>query len=437
MSSVIRFKSTILSLSVASVLTYLLFSPAAQAVSPAPDGSYPGGNTAEGHSALLSLTTGGFNTAVGFFSLRTNTTNQFNTAIGAGALLANTANNNTATGAGALLHNTTGADNTASGVFALLNNATGSHNTATGLQALSLNTTGGEDTAIGVNALFNNTTGCDNTAIGFNALTSNTTGMWNTAIGFNALFSTTGLGNTGIGFQALMSNTTGVANVAVGPDTLVNNTTGGDNIALGDSAGMNVTTGSNIICVGAGVAGSNADSSCYIGNIFGHTVDPTTLTAVYIDANEKLGTFSSSRRFKHDIKPMDKASEAILALKPVTFHYNSDAKNTPCFGLIAEEVAAVNPALIVRDKNGEILTVRYDSVNAMLLNEFLKEHKKVEEQQAAIAESKSTFARQQKGFESKLAKQEEQIETLTAGLQKVTAQLELSKAAPQTVLNNQ
>ena len=411
---------------VAFTLICFAILPAVDAVVPAPDGGYPGGNTAEGQNALFSLTTGGFNTAIGFFSLRSDTTGQLNTAIGAGALLANTANDNTATGAGALLNNTTGADNTASGVFALLNNATGSHNTATGLQALSLNTTGGENTAIGVNALFNNITGGDNTAIGFNALTSNTTGMWNTAIGFNALFSTTGLGNTGIGFQALMSNTTGVANVAVGPDTLVNNTTGGDNIALGDSAGMEVTTGSNIICIGAGVAGSNADSSCYIGNIFGHTVDPTTLTAVYIDANEKLGTFSSSRRFKHDIKPMDKASEAILALKPVTFHYNSDAKNTPCFGLIAEEVAAVNPGLIVRDKNGEILTVRYDTVNAMLLNEFLKEHKAFVEEQRKVQELMTTVAQQQK-----------QIEALTRGLQKVSSQLELSKPASQTVLNNQ
>jgi len=136
-----------------------------------------------------------------------------------------------------------------------------------------------------------------------------------------------------------------------------------------------------------------------------------------------LGTVLSARRFKHDIKPIDSASEAILALKPVTFHYKSDAKNTPCFGLIAEEVAAVNPDLIVRDKNGEILSVRYDQVNTMLLNEFLKEHRKVQQQR--------------KDFEAAIARQQKQIEALTAGLQKVNAQLELSKSAPQTVLNNQ
>jgi len=138
---------------------------------------------------------------------------------------------------------------------------------------------------------------------------------------------------------------------------------------------------------------------------------------VLIDSVGQLGTVSSSQRFKHDIKGMDKTSEGILALKPVTFHYKSDKTNTPQFGLIAEEVAAVNPDLVVRDENGEIYTVRYDAVNAMLLNEFLKEHRKNKEQEA-------TIARLQK-----------QIEALTAGLQKVSAQLELSESAPQTVNN--
>ena len=141
---------------------------------------------------------------------------------------------------------------------------------------------------------------------------------------------------------------------------------------------------------------------------------------------------SSSRRFKKEIKPMDTASEAILALKPVTFQYKSDKTNRPEFGLIAEEVAAVNPDLVVRDENGEIYTVRYEAVNAMLLNEFLKEHRKNEEQQATIARLKSTDAKQ----EATIANQQKQIEALTARLQKVSVQLELSKSAPQTVLNN-
>jgi hypothetical protein len=140
---------------------------------------------------------------------------------------------------------------------------------------------------------------------------------------------------------------------------------------------------------------------------------------VYIDSDGQLGTNPSSARFKQDIHSMDQASEAILALKPVTFHYKHDANNTSQFGLIAEEVAEVNPDLVVRDKNGEIYTVRYDAVNAMLLNEFLKEHR-------TVRQLKATVAQQQK-----------QIEALTAGLQKVSARLEASKAAPQTVLNSQ
>ena len=178
------------------------------------------------------------------------------------------------------------------------------------------------------------------------------------------------------------------------------------------------------------------DASCFIGQIFSRTSPGGT--AVFINASGKLGTVTSSRRFKEQIKPMERASEALYSLKPVTFHYKKeiDATGTSQFGLVAEEVEKVNRDLVVRDKQGKPYSVRYDQVNAMLLNEFLKEHKKVEEQQATIAELKSAVAQQQKGFESKLAQQEEQIERLTAGLQKVSAQLEMSKAAPQTVLNN-
>jgi hypothetical protein len=140
---------------------------------------------------------------------------------------------------------------------------------------------------------------------------------------------------------------------------------------------------------------------------------------VGIDSSGKLGTTFSSRRFKHDIKPMDKASEAILALKPVTFHYKSDIKSTPCFGLIAEEVAQVNPDLVVRDKNDEIVSVRYDQVNAMLLNEFLKEHRQVQEQQKQIEKLTARLNAQ------------------AAQLQKVSAQLEAHKSSPQVVLNHQ
>ncbi len=157
--------------------------------------------------------------------------------------------------------------------------------------------------------------------------------------------------------------------------------------------------------------------------------------AVVVDGNFQLGTVASSARFKKNIKPMDKTSEAILALKPVSFQYISDSKGTPQFGLIAEEVAKVNPDLVVRNRNGEIYSVRYDQVNAMLLNEFLKEHRTVQDLKSTVAKQEATIAQQQTSFQSKLAEQEKQIEALSAGLQKVSAQLELSKSAPQTVLN--
>jgi septal ring factor EnvC (AmiA/AmiB activator) len=158
---------------------------------------------------------------------------------------------------------------------------------------------------------------------------------------------------------------------------------------------------------------------------------------VVINSHERLGINTSSRRFKRDIKPMDKASEAILALKPVTFRYKSDPKNTPCFGLIAEDVERVNPELVVRDKEGKPYSVRYDQVNAMLLNEFLKEHRTVQEMKSTLAKQEASMAQQRRDFEVTIAHQQKQIESLTAGLQKVSAQLELSKSAPQTVVNNQ
>jgi hypothetical protein len=379
-----------------------------QAVSPPPDGGYPGGNTAEGQDALLSLTTGTYNTAIGFLSLESNKTGNFNTAIGAGTLLVNTAAENTAIGAGALLSNTAGAQNT-----------------ATGESALFFNTTGNANTANGANALVNNVDGDSNTANGWGALASNTTGHFNAAIGASALLNNTiGGRNTAIGRSALSLNTTGNFNTANGYQALFNNTTGNFNIALGSSAGASLTTGDSNIDIGnVGFPGESAtiriggpQTKTFIAGIRGVTTGGTAIP-VLIDGNGQLGTLSSARRFKKEIQPMDNTSEAILALKPVTFHYKSDNTNTPQFGLIAEEVAEVNPDLVVRDENGDIYTVRYEAVNAMLLNEFLKEHKKVEE------------------LEANTASQQKQIEALIAGLQKVTAQLSASKPAPQVVNN--
>jgi len=348
----------------------LFTSPNAFGVSPPPDGGYPGGNTAEGQNALFSLTTGGYNTAIGFLSLRSNQTNNLNTAVGAGTLLANTADANTAIGAGALLSNGSGTLNTANGAFALFSN-----------------TTGGDNTAIGFKALFSNVGGFDNNAFGYRALESHMANDHNNAFGVAALLNDhSGISNTAIGDAAMEQNVSGVNNTAVG-DSALALSTGNGNTAIGVSAGVNVTTASNVICVGT--FGANVDNSCYVGNIYGAMIDPATATLVGVDSTGKVGTMSSSQRFKHDIQPIDRASEAILKLKPVTFHYKTDARNTPCYGLIAENVAETSPDLVIRDKEGKPYSVRYDQVNAMLLNEFLKEHRKVEQQEFTITQLKN------------------------------------------------
>jgi hypothetical protein len=358
---------------------FMIFLSKVQAVSPPPDGGYPGGNTAEGQDALLSLTTGAYNTALGLYSLVSLTDGQFNTGVGAGTLLGNTANENTATGAGALLSNTTGGGNTANGAFALF-----------------LNTTGSFNTVAGDSALFNNATGTQ---------------------------------NTGVGISALLSNISGNSNTAVGVDALLNNTTGNSNIAIGSGAGGSISTANNVICIGTAV-GENASNTTWIGNVFGTTTVSGTTQPVIVSNTGQLGTVSSSRRFKKQIELMDQASESILALKPVTFRYKTDKTNTAQFGLVAEDVAAVNPDLVVCDENGEIYSVRYEAVNAMLLNEFLKEHCKVVQLEATVAQ-------QQKSFESRVTEQEKQIEALTSGLQKVTAQIEMTKTVFEVLVNNQ
>lgn len=442
-----------------SVVLSFVSLPMLNALTPAPDGGYPGGNTAEGQNALLSLATGMYNTAVGFLSLQSDTTGNFNTAIGAGALLANTAAFNTAAGSGALLSNTTGFRNTGDGAFALFNNTDGAINSAFGAYALFSNTEGTQNTAIGVQALYTNTTGQDNTAAGYQALFFNdgdpnnlegsdnaafgayalgnsTTGDSNSAFGWSALGNNTiGFDNTAMGALALSSNTDHHANTAVGTRAL-QHATGGFNTALGDQAGFNVTTANNVICIGSG--GDNTDNSCFIGNIYSNIqpvigIDPDYVT---IASNGKLGRSNlngSSRRFKHDIKPMDRASEAIFALKPVSFRYNKeyDATQRPSFGLIAEEVAEIAPDLVGRNKKGEPESVRYEQVNAMLLNEFLKVHKKVQEQTREIQEQKATISELKDGMETIVARLKEQ----DLRIRKVTAQTEKGMPTPRVVLN--
>ena len=364
------------------VLVTFALQPMAEAVVPPPDGGYPGFNTAEGQNALSGLTTGIGNTAVGWFSLFSNTDGSFNTALGAGTLLFNLGNQ--ASGEGT--------QNTAIGTAALLNNTTGASNTATSTTALLNNTTGNDNVATGVRALFSNTTGSSNIAIGFSALPNNTSGNFN--------------------------------------------------IAVGSGAGGAITDAFN--CIAIGHSGANVNQSCFIGNIRNAVVAPDAMP-VLIDSAGKLGTTNgSSRRFKTQIKPMDQASESILALKPVTFCYAGDNTSTLQFGLIAEDVVDVNPELTVRDKAGELMSVRYDAVNAMLLNEFLKEHRKVQEQESTIEQLKSAMTQQRKDFEEAIVQQQKTTEALVARLneqeariQKVSAQVEMRKSGSQMLVENQ
>lgn len=356
---------------IASALLVFAPLPIAQAVVPPPDGGYPGFNTAEGQNALSALTTGIGNTAVGWFTLFSNTDGSFNTAVGAGTLLFNVGNQ--ASGEGT--------QNTAVGTAALLNNTNGGSNTATGTTALLNNTTGGANVAGGVRALF--------------------------------------------------SNTTGSNNIAIGSSALPNNTSGNFNIAVGAGAGGAITDAFN--CIAIGHQGANVSQSCFIGNIHNAVVAPDAMP-VLIDSVGKLGTTSgSSRRFKTQIKPMDNTSESIMALKPVMFYYTGDNTNTPQFGLIAEDVVKVNPELTVRDKTGELVTVRYDAVNAMLLNEFLKEHRKVRELEATVAQ-------QHKDFEVAVAKLKEtvnaQLREQASQIQKVSAEIEAARSAKQMFVEN-
>jgi Chaperone of endosialidase len=327
--------------------------------------------------------------------------------------------------------------NTATGDSALFSNTTANGNVANGFESLLNNTTGNINVAVGWHALLSNTIGDHNTASGYEALRENISGDGNVGTGWQALvLNTTGAGNTADGGVSLNHNTTGNYNTAVGDHALHDNETGSYNIALGYSAGQNVLTADNVITIGANVLGADLSNSCFIGNIRGVSTANADAIPVLIDSAGQLGTLTSSKRFKKEIKPMNQNSEAILRLQPVTFEYKSDSKGTPQFGLIAEEVAKVNPDLVVRDRNGEIYSVRYEAVNAMLLNEFLKAHRKVEEQQATIAQLKSNAARQelinaqqQKGMEVLAAQLKEQA----AVIQKVNDKVELNKPAPRTV----
>ncbi len=339
------------------VFACILLVPAALAVNPPPGGGYPNENTALGEDALFGLTTGIGNVAIGFH---------------------------------ALFADTSGSGNTATGWYALADNTTGGANTATGTAALSNNTTGVANTATGHSALLNNTTGFANTAAGVNSLFYNITGNYNTAVGDQALYSNfSGIGNTALGVSAL--------------NALVNIRGASHNIALGDSAGSRCRRSDNIMI---GNIGSKQDEGAIrigtrgthlmarIAGISGATVADGV--GVVINPDGQLGTITSSARYKEAIKPMKSESDAILSLQPVTFRYKKelDPNAIPQFGLVAEQVAKVDPDLVARDEKGKPYTVRYEAVNAMLLNEFLKEHRKVEEQGKEIAALRSMLEKQ-------------------------------------------
>jgi len=387
-------KTTIRPVLIALGLACFALLPTMRAVDPPPDGGYRDKNTAEGDDALFNLAGGRHNTAVGFE---------------------------------ALFSDTVGSENTAIGTNALLSNTIGIRNTATGADALVNNTDGNSNTADGVRALFHNTTGFENTANGFQALFRNTIGSGNTADGSDALFAnTTGSGNTANGTSALLHNQTGSGNTAIGNGALFSNVRGSNNIAVGDLGGADITGDNNIVIGNVGLI--NESNTIRIGDLQTQTTTflagvsgvPVRGDVVVVNGNGKLGIVPSSQRFKDAVKPMDKASEAILGLRPVTFRYKQelDPDGIRQFGLVAEDVEKVNPDLVARDAKGEIYTVRYEAVNAMLLNEFLKEHQKVQKLEAAL-----------KTVNERLKEQDAKID-------KVNAKVEISRPVPQTVVDN-
>ena len=410
------------------------------------------GNTAVGSRALLNNTTGGTvgnvqgivlgpNVAVGQQALESNTIASANTAVGYQALRSFTGGLMgfeqvgvcTAVGFQALANTTTGFGNSAFGYQALFNNSEGLSNTAAGQVALFSNTEGGSNTAVGAAALAANTVGDGNTAIGFVALEANIGGSDNAAMGYGALDNNiSGNNNTAAGAFALQDNTAGNNNAAVGDGALLHNA-GSGNVALGFGAGENATTGDNNVYIGASMQGVAAEANhTYIRNINTTSVSGGGTDTVTVNLTTGLvGHLSSSQRYKEEIKPMDKASEALYRLKPVSYRYKKeiDISQSPAFGLIAEQVADVNSALVACNSEGQPESVHYEMVNAMLLNEFLKQHKTVQELKSTVMGQQSVIAQQRQTFERRLAEQEKQINALTGVVEKVALQLETNSNA--------
>jgi trimeric autotransporter adhesin len=467
----------------AIALCCFALSPALEAGCPNPPGVCGGQNTAVGEDALFNVTSGVWNVGVGVQALFNDTDGNQNTGVGYKALFNNVSGDKaTAIGSQALFSNTTGNENVAVGFDTLFSNVDGNRNTGMGYRTLAFNASGNDNTATGWNALFNNRgTASFNTADGSQALLHNNSGVNNTAIGAQALQSSvaaftnvavgtfaaqnndsSGTGNavfnTAVGGFALQSNIDGARNTAVGAGAMESGNPGSDNTAVGEIAGVNLTGNSstcigssacsnttsanNVVCLGAFAAGENFSNRAYIPNVgqFSQAFSGGTVEFVTVRLSDgKLGHAVSSRRYKEDIKTMGDASELIYKLKPMTFRYKEvdvDPKKGPQqqnldYGLIAEDVAEVDPKLAIRDGKGQIESLRYMAIYNMMLNEFLKEHKKVEEQQASIADLKSTVALQQKEMQVLTAQLKEQA----GQIQKVSARLEVNKSAPQVVAN--
>jgi len=326
-------------------------------------------NTSTGESALGLDTTGNYNTGLGGYSLEKNTEG----------------NHNTAAGFFSLNSNTTGSDNTAAGYTALNFNTTGKDNAALGAYALEANTLGKSNTALGSYALTANTTGVENSALGSKALFTNVTGGQNTAAGFYALYQSTGSRNTAIGMRALNYLTTGEGNIALGYEAGYNISTGAGNIDIGAQGDKD-----DAQTIRLGTQGTQKQA--YIAGIFGTTA--AAGIPVVITPAGQLGTVTSSARFKRDIRAMGDITATLMALHPVTFEYRADLdpNATPQYGLIAEQVAQVAPQLVIRDTDNAPYTVRYDAVNAMLLQQVQQQQHTIAEQQKLLQELSARVA---------------------------------------------
>jgi hypothetical protein len=365
-------------------------------------------NTFVGSGAGNFTMSGGYNVAEGSTALASNTTGRENAALGVVALTSNTTGSyNTAIGYEALTDNTTGTYNTATGFDSLSVNSSGAANTADGIQTLFFNSTGSYNTAVGDSALYNNTTGSNNSALGDLALFNNTAGTGNTALGEYALYALNGIEpdtgqNVAVGLGAIEALTLGNNNTALGTGAGENATQGSNNTFIGEGAGICLKTGIENIFLGSFAGGYNnpgtltVDGLMVLGNeqsitktvIAGIVGVPVTGAAMYINDSGQVGILGSSRRFKQNIQNMGDSSQVLLSLHPVTFQYKPEIDPTaePQFGLVAEEVAKLDPDLVIKDKQGKPLTVRYEAVNAMLLNEFLKEHAEVNQQRETISQ---------------------------------------------------